>query len=397
MKRVIIIGAGISGLAAGWFHKQKGHRVTIVEKSGRAGGWIRSIRENGFLFEKGPRGFRPAGKGKRTLALVKELGLESELVAADKAARKRYVVLNGGLRPFSFPLLLRQGIIGAYLRDRWAPATEEEDETISDFCTRRFNPKITRNLVDPLVKGIFGGDIEKLSMRSCFPLVWEAEKKGPVVKNLSKEKEKPPASLYSFREGMETLTRRLAERLEEALLLNTPVLGVEKGRIILTDRTLEADQIIAAAPAYALAKEHPFTYASLTTVNMGWKGNLLPKQGYGFLIPSMEKERVLGMTWDSAIFPQQNCGDQTRICVMIEGEGDFESAEQAVKKYLGISRSPDAVDVGKAIDAIPQYLLGHHRRLDLFQKRFDAELVGNSYSGVGVNDCIEAAWKSASL
>jgi len=381
MKKVVIIGAGISGLAAGWYHKQRGAAVTIVEKSGRVGGWIRTTLEDGFLFEQGPRGFRLAGKGKQTLALVKELGLEKELIAADKQARKRFVVIDGRLRAFSLGFLLRQGLIGALIRDRRTPPTELDDETIADFCNRRFNRKITQRLVDPLVKGIFGGEAEELSMRSCFPLVWEAEKKGSVMRHLKKGK-----GLYSFRDGMETLTQRLAEKLEGNILLNTP---------FLDDRTLEADQIIAAVPAYALTDDHPFTYATLTTVSLGWKGDLLPKRGYGFLVPSMEKEAIMGMTWDSAIFPEQNRGEQTRVCVMIEGEGNLEIALQAVKKYLGIEKAPDAHLIGCAIDAIPQYLLGHHKRLQHFQKRFDLTLIGNNYTGVGINDCIEAAWKSA--
>lgn len=397
MKKIVVIGAGISGLAAGWYHKQRGHDVTVVEKSDRPGGWIRSIREKGFLFENGPRGFRPAGKGKQTLALVQELGLEKELIAADKATRKRYVVMNGRLRPLSFGLLLSQGMIGAFVRDRRTPANEADDETIADFCTRRFNAKITQSLVDPLVKGIFGGDAWQLSMRSCFPLVWEAEKKGSVLKNLSKSKEKPPASLYSFREGMETLTSRLAERLEGSLLLETPVIGLEKGGVLLHDRTLEADKIIAAVPAYALTKDHPFTYATLTTVSMGWNAHVLAKKGYGFLVPSKEKEEILGMTWDSMIFPEQNRGKQTRVCVMIGGKGTLEGAMYAVNKYLGITLPPDAVCIGEANSAIPQYLLGHHQRLASFQERFPVRLIGNTYTGVGVNDCIEAAWKSALL
>ncbi len=257
MKKVVIIGAGISGLAAGWYHKQKGDDVTIVEKSDRCGGWINSCQENGFHFEQGPRGFRPIGKGKRTLALVKELGLEKELVASDKLARKRYVVVNGKLRPFSLGLLLSTGLIGALLRDRFAKPSKADDETIADFCTRRFNVKLTRRLVDPLVKGVFGGDAEKLSMRSCFPAAWAAEKKGSVVKQLRQKKEKPPASLYTFKDGMETLPKQLAERLEGNILLNTAALKIEEGGVVLENRTLEADQIIAAVPAYALTEDHP--------------------------------------------------------------------------------------------------------------------------------------------
>lgn len=392
--KIVIIGAGISGLAAGWYHKQQGHTVTLVEKHSRVGGWIRSTRENGFLFEYGPRGFRPAGKGKRTLALAKELGLESELVAADKAARKRYVVLNGQLRPFSIGLLLQQGLFNAWLRDRFTPPSGADDETIADFCTRRFHYKLTQRFVDPFVKGVFGGDVETLSMRSCFPQMWEAEKKGPVTRLLKNKKEKPPTSLYSFRDGMETLPKRLAEKLEDNLVLNTPVIGIDKGRVILPDRSLKADRIIAAVPASALTDQHPFTYAPLTTISLGWSGKILPKRGFGFLVPSLEKDQVMGMTWDSSIFPAQNQGQQTRICVMIKQEGTLEMAQQALEKYLGIKQAPDACVIGKAL--IPQYVLGHHKRLEYFHKQFpEVELIGNNYSGIGVNDCIEAAWKSA--
>ncbi|MCH9627395.1 MAG: Protoporphyrinogen oxidase [Chlamydiales bacterium] len=391
MKKVVIIGAGISGLAAGWYHKQQGHAVTILEKSARAGGWIRSSREQGFLFEQGPRGFRPAGKGKRTLALVKELGLESELVPADASARKRFIVHKERLHAVSFRFLLRQGVVSALLRDFCVSASDKEDETIANFCRRRFNAKIAERIVDPLVKGIFGGDAEELSMRCCFPTVWEAAKKGAVIRNLKKSKEKPPASLYSFRSGMERLTERLADALKEEIHLNAPVTRLEE---------IEADQIIAAIPAYALAEmagiQDPFTYASLTTVSLGWNGSFLPQKGFGFLVPSLEKENFLGMTWDSAIFPEQNQGEQTRVCVMIESEGTLEIALEAVKKYLGIEQSPDAHVVGKAARAIPQYLLGHHKRLAFFQKQLPIQLIGNSYTGVGVNDCIEAAWKSVS-
>ncbi len=391
MKKIVIIGAGISGLAAGWYHKQQGHTVTILEKSSRAGGWIRSSCDQGFLFEQGPRGFRPSGKGKRTLALVKELGLESELVAADKNARKRFIVLKKRLHPFSLGFLLRQGMASALLRDLLTSASNREDETIADFCTRRFNAKIAQRIVDPLVKGIFGGDAEQLSMRSCFPTVWEAEKKGSVIRNLKKSKDKPPASLYSFRNGMERLTERLAEVLKDEIHLNTPIERLDN---------IKADQIIAAIPAHALAEiagiRDPFTYASLTTVSLGWNGAFLPKKGFGFLVPSLEQENFLGMTWDSAIFPEQNRGEQTRVCVMIEGEGTLDIALKAVKKYLGIEKPPDAHLVGKAMRAIPQYLLGHHKRLAFFQKQLPIRLIGNSYTGVGVNDCIEAAWKSAS-
>ncbi len=384
MKKVIIIGAGISGLAAGWYHKQKGHDVTILEKSGRVGGWLRSSMHDGFLFENGPRGFRSIGKGKRTLELVNELGLEKELIAADTNARKRYLGLNGKLRTPNLFLMLQKGLVWALLNDLCSSPIKKEDETIGDFSRRRLNKKITETFLDPIVKGIFGGDLNELSVRSCFPTLWEA---GSFIRCPREEK----ANLFSFKNGMETLPKALAEHLD--VQLNTPVIGIEKEGVILKDRTLEADHIIAAVPAYALTPHDPFTYATLTTVSLGWNKPLLRKKGFGFLIPA---SKVMGMTWDSTIFPEQNVGEQTRVCVMIQGSGTLDMALETVQKYLGIDTPPDARLVSRAERAIPQYILGHHKRLKHFEKQIPAELIGNCYTGVGVNDCIEAAWQSAS-
>lgn len=366
MKKVVIIGAGISGLAAGWFHKQKGNQVTILEKSDRVGGWIRTTSVGDFLFEEGPRGFRPTGKGKRTLALVKELGIEKELLPACKEAKIRYIAKDGKLHRFS---PFKPSLLYALIRYRLTSRSKEEDESIASFCSRRFGKKCTETLIDPLVKGIFGGKIEELSMRSCFPSLWEGSFKKP---------ERTPVSLYSFRNGMETLTQTLGRRLEEHILLNTPVPDIEK---------LEADLIIAAIPSPS------FTYRTLTTANLGWKGRLLPKRGFGFLVPSIENEKIMGMTWDSELFPEHNSGEMTRICVMLEGEQKMEMALEGVKKYLGIEGIPDAALI--RYPKLPHYLIGHQKRLSFFQKHSPLLFIGNTYSGVGVNDCIEAAWKSA--
>lgn len=395
MKKIVIIGAGISGLAAAWFHKKRGHSVTIVEKSSRAGGWIRSFHEQGFIFEQGPRGFHTAGKGKKTLELALELGLEKELITASKKACKRYIARNGTLNLVSLPFFFRLAMTRALLRDLSTPASEREDESIADFCLRRFNTKITNNLIDPFVKGIFGANAEELSMRSCFPSVWKAEKKGSVLLHLKRQK----SSLFSFRQGMQTLTDRLAEKLENSILYNASIINIQNQGVQLSDRFLEADLLVSAIAPHALCqitgRQDPFTYTSLITVNMGWNEQLLPKKGYGFLIPSSEGEKILGMTWDSEIFPEQNNGPQTRICIMMGEEGEITHAKQALKKYLGIEKEPDSQLIGKATKAIPKYLIGHHKRIKYFQNLHSFQLIGNSVNGVGINDCIESAWKSA--
>src|SRR5262245_23718577 len=97
MKRIIILGAGISGLSLGWFLKRRfGSRIKlqIFEKSSRAGGWIQTVREKGFLFEQGPRSLRSHGSGLETLMLLEQLGMENEVIAANQASRNRYLWIN---------------------------------------------------------------------------------------------------------------------------------------------------------------------------------------------------------------------------------------------------------------------------------------------------------------
>lgn len=399
MKKVAILGAGISGLAAAWFLKKRlGNdvEITLYEKSARIGGWISTKQIQGFVFEEGPRGFRPSGRGKVTLELVQELGLKKELISANPESRKRYISLGGKLRPFSFAFLLKQGFLGGILRDSFTPASSEEDETIADFTCRRFNNRLAETVMDPLAQGVFGGDCRKLSIRSCLPFLWELEreKRSVLWGFLGKKKEKVPTSLYSFREGMETLPKVLAQKVDARFLLSHEVLSLEE---------IDADWIISALPTSALSglvgQKDPLEYATLSVISFGWEKRVLKKKGYGFLVPSKENAAILGMTWDSQIFPCQHPGEYTRICVMIGGAHSeknlYETAVRSLSTFLGITQTPTVYSVKSAKNAIPQYTLYHHRRIEAFKKNLPPHLfaIGNCFEGVSINDCIFNAKK----
>lgn len=354
--KITIVGAGISGLVAA-FYLQKKHDVTIIEKTPRAGGWIQSVEKDGFLFELGPRGFRPHP---HTLQLAEALGLKP--IAA--SFKKRYLLQNDKLCPFSFALLLKNGL----LRDLATKPSKKEDETISEFFERHFSAKFVENIVDPAVKGIFGGDIHKLSIRSCFPSLWARDQKKGSLLHFPKPK-KPP--LYSFLHGMEELTRALSQRVN--IQYNTSF-----------DDDYSQDCTILTA------KVMDIPYLSLTTISMGWHRATLPKRGFGFLVPSKENKDFLGMTWDSEIFPQQR--GKTRICVMMRKKNEGVALD-AAKRYLGL-QDPDALFVHKAKQAIPQYPLNYH--LMLAEKKWPPNiyLLGSNIN-VAVNDCISSAMKLA--
>ncbi len=391
MKKIVILGAGISGLSVAWFLKKKykdSIDLSILEKSGRAGGPIRTVQEGEFLFEAGPRGFRPSGKGSANLELVQELGIENALVPSNPEAKIRYIWLEGQLRTFSPGFLLRQGLLGAICRDLVTSRGNLEDETVAEFVRRRFGEKIAAHVMDPLCKGIFGGDSQELSMRSCFPSIWELEKqkRSVLLGMFGKKREKFPHTppLYSFNEGMETLPKMLAEKLDCPIHFSREIKSLSE---------VEADVIISTLPACALASlvnlpDPVSRYATLTTVNFGWHEPLLPKKGFGFLIPSIENSDILGMTWDSEIFPHHG---GTKICVMLQGDKNAsEKALNSLKRYLGITKDPDASHIHCWKEAIPQYTLNHALRIQTFRQQLPSNVyaLGNSFEGVGINDCI---------
>nr|KAF6268510.1 protoporphyrinogen oxidase [Pipistrellus kuhlii] len=189
-RTVVVLGGGISGLAAS-YHLSRAPtapKVVLVEGGERLGGWIRSVRgPGGAVFELGPRGIRPAGaRGARTLLLVSELGLASEVLPVrgdHPAARNRFLYAGGalhalpaGLRgllrpspPFSKPLLW------AGLRDLTAPQSRDPDETVHSFAERRLGPEVAALAADSLCRGVFAGSSQELSVRSCFPSLFQAE------------------------------------------------------------------------------------------------------------------------------------------------------------------------------------------------------------------------------
>jgi oxygen-dependent protoporphyrinogen oxidase len=147
---------------------------------------------------------------------------------------------------------------------------------------------------------------------------------------------------------------------------------------------------------------------SVAVVCFGYHQQVLHQEGFGYLIPSSEGERLLGVVWDSSVFPVHNqTTDETRLTCMIGGEhmpnfaahsaDDFIAiAREGLERHLGIRAKPDVVTVKLATQAIPQYTMGHSKRvaeitrgLQLLSPRL--RLLGNSYSGVAVNDCIAAA------
>jgi protoporphyrinogen/coproporphyrinogen III oxidase len=421
----IILGAGISGLALAWRLEREGCRsLLLIEESERVGGWIETSHVGGMLFERGPRSCRSSGHGQATLQLAREVGLEERIIRADEKAKIRYLWQDGKLHPLphkphhllNSPLL--KGVRSTLWKERRRPIGTAQEESIATFATRRFSKEVAERFFDPFTTGIYGGEIDHLSIHSCFPTLvrWEREY-GSVLKGLRSERRKEEQPyLFSFLGGMEELPQAIARSLQAPIWTSSPAIGLRfdpSGVEVVTPHgAVYADRLFSTLPARALAPLLPelsplllqIPSLSMRVVSLGYQRQVLSKRGFGYLIPRREGEEILGAVWDSAIFPQHNMGEaETRITVMISGEGDGagEIACRALRRHLGIKIDPDLLLVREARHAIPQYTLGHADRLKkienlLIERYPQLTLLGASYYGVSVNECISKTMFKAS-
>jgi oxygen-dependent protoporphyrinogen oxidase len=256
-----------------------------------------------------------------------------------------------------------------------------------------------------MVLGIYGGSIKMLSLKSCFPRFDEWEKKEKsIFRGLLKNRETTGMpKLYSFKHGMEELPRSLLKSIHAEIHYHTAVKSVKKNMLETSKGSTHADCIVFATSATIVGKllgdSYPLAslpHQTITTINMGFSSIKL-KKGFGYLVPSKEKCPILGMTWDSQIFPDQ-ASYGARICLMIAGEVSPETiqttVQQSLIEHMHIHEKPAVCNIHTARFAIPQYLIGH---ASLVSKLPAPPLffAGSAYEGVGINDCLVRAEKVA--
>ena len=396
-KKIAILGAGISGLTCAWEIKKKFPEaaLTLFEKNSRPGGWIKTAYHLDSLFEWGPRSLR-LQDADAALLLIAEMGLSNELIAASSHARNRYILHQGKLvqLPTSFWELflcpLTRKCLHTVLKDLVTPNIAQSDISIYEFFSHRFSRKVADYFIDPLLKGIFAGDAKELSMRACFPKIW-ALPRSVILGSLSFKKKKK--GLVTLKRGMETLIFALANRLQNEIRLNAEIESFD-----------DFDQVISTLPAHALAKILPksqlqellekIPFRSLGVVHLGYSHQLNGNNGFGYLIPSKENDQVLGVIFDSSIFPEQGKG--TRLTVMIGENGNLKKmAKEHVKKVLGIHVEPTIIESLWMSNAIPQYPVGFIDELKKIHQAKEAfpnlVLQGTSFYGISMNQAIQSA------
>ncbi len=444
--RLVIIGGGISGLSLAYFLLQQkpSSEITIVESEKRAGGKIWTDKVDGFLCESGVNGFldnRP-----RTLELVSKLSLRP--LKSNENARKRFIFSGGKLHrlpesPVSF-LSSNLLTLPGRLRVIWeifTPKGSGSDETLAEFARRRLGREAFEKLIDPMASGIYAGDPEKMSLRSCFPVIYNLEQEyGSLIRamiQLQKKAKKtgkkvgagPGGVLTSFYDGMETIINALTGYLGERVKTGTRAISIDKkGKtyiVFVSDGSnIEAEAVVLATPSYetsgmvrGIDKQLSSTlneifYPSISVVCFGYRRNKISHSldGFGFLIPYKEGRRILGTLWDSSIFPNRVPEGYVLLRSMLGGVRMSELALQdenklinlvmeELKDIMGLTVQPDFVKVYIHKKGIPQYSLDHEKKLETITaicNRFKGfYITGNAYRGIGVNDCIENSYKLA--
>lgn len=388
MKKVIIAGGGISGLVARYRLSKKypDAEIVLLEKSNRLGGNIETISDP-YFFEVGPRTLKASRSG-ALLKLIDELGLSDKILYSSPSAKKRYILKEGKLR--SLPKLLSPLIIP--LLTEWKKPSFSGDETISSFVERRLGSYAAKTFFDPLTLGIFAGDMRELSVSACFPFLKEMETTyGSLTKGFFRRK-KGKKGLLTLEGGLQVLIDQLAQKGRGEILLNTPLDSLDHEALVLA-LPKEGAAHLFKGDSVARAFFGSIGSVPLTVVNIAYPKKQLKQEGFGYLVPSGEKEKVLGVVFDSSIFPAQSKEQETRLTVMLK-EGGEEEALDAVKRHLKIGKKPLAISIKHYPHVVPQYRVGHLERVGAFQEHLKKNyphitLGGNYLNGVSLNTCVE--------
>lgn len=456
VKKVVVIGGGITGLTAAYRLKQaaeKGAPVEplLLEGSSRLGGKITTERAGGFVLEEGPDAFITVKPD--ALALAKELGLGPRLLPTASGRQDVYVYTRGRLRALPEGLLLMapskilpflaSDIVTwkAKLRmglDLILPrgGNDKCDETLGDFTRRRLGQEALDTIVAPVMAGIYGGDANKLSLKSTFPRFIELERQyRSVIHGMRTTTGKRPKSnsgvttFMSFETGLAEIVETLAKRLAETTRLEARIQEIKKpgknwsltlaggeivsaDAVILTSTAWQAADLLGAFDEALARQLRDIPFTSTATLSLAYAEPLSPgfPPGFGFVVPSAEPGCVSAGTFTSSKFPSRSAPGKALVRLFLGGAGREEtlvvqdaqliaSARKDLERMVGIRAEPELTRLRRWPKANPQYYAGHAGRLRAIEESLSRHpglyLAGASYNGIGIPDCIASGHQSA--
>ena len=442
---VIIVGGGVSGLSAAYYLAKAGIASTLVERRPRLGGVVQTEYVHGCAIEAGPDsylGIKPAAG-----ELIREVGLGDDIIGSNDHQRITYIWRHGRLvalpdglmmmvptkvMPMALsPLLgwgtkIRMGL--EYFRK--PNGTAAPDRSVAEFITDHYGRESLEYLAEPLLSGVYGGDPKRLSAPSVLTRFVELETKyGSLTKGVLAARAKMPKSraplFQTLKHGLTTLVSEVEKRIAgQVTVVQGEAEALAPGRLRVNGGWMEASQVVLACPAYEAAALlgdldpalatllNQVEYSSSLTLSFGFRkadlgGN--PK-GFGLLVPSKERQRLVACTWVQNKFSYRVPDDMAVLRCFFGGAADaavlsesddtlIAVARDEIRRILGITAAPAFHTIARWPRSMAQYTVGHSARLKEIEARAAAlgnvYLAGNAYSGIGIPDCIKTGRDAA--
>lgn len=440
MVDVTVIGGGISGLATGYMLHRQGWDVLVLERQAKAGGNAISERASGFLMEHGPSTVNATIP--EALTLSSDLGLEPSRCDLSDAVRNRYLVKDGelsGIAAHAMGFLLSDYLSpGGRLRLLSEPLVPRQksgdEETVAEFCGRRFGSEFVERIMDPLVGGLYAGMADSLSVSAIFPRLVEMERRfgsitWAVLRARFLGKTMPGKRLYSWRDGIGALPGALTAQLGSSVRTGVTVrrlIAAPGGFLVDTGRDGKIKTravVIAAQPhvaagllegvdADAAAAAGEIAAPPLAVVFLGFKRSQVehPLDGLGFLTPVGERRNLTGAQFSSVMFPGRAPDGHVALTGYLGGGRSPElgtvSADEAIdmaraefRDLLGARGDPVIARARHWPRGIPQYAIGHSARLFTLERLGETVpglyVTGNYFDGPSVGACVARAVKTA--
>jgi oxygen-dependent protoporphyrinogen oxidase len=455
---VVVVGGGMAGLAAAHRlveiarEQQLALDVVLLEAGTRLGGTIATERTDGFTLEAGPDSILTEKPW--AVRLCERIGFAERLVGTRAGERRTFVVHRGKLLPlpdgfvllaptdlralvrsplFSWPGKLRAGLDLVLPRRR-----DAGDESLGAFVRRRLGDEVLERVAQPLAAGIYTADADRLSLQATMPRFGELEQRHRSVilglRAAARGSAAHAGARYSLfvapADGMGALVDALARRLPEGVVrLRSPVDGLARDggtwRLRAGGEAYTADAVVLATPAYVAATLlqpleptlaallGAIQYASSATVTLAYPADGLPPlQGFGFVVPAIERRALLACTYASRKFPGRAPAGHELVRAFVGGAlrpdlvalGDAEltaTVRGELEHLLGIRAEPALVRVHRYPRAMPQYAVGHLDRVAQIESRAAAlpglALAGGAYRGVGIPDCVRSGEAAAEV
>lgn len=447
MKPVVIVGGGITGLAAAWELQQQGVPYLLLEASGRLGGKIQTERAEGFIIEGAADSFLAVKPW--AWRLCREIGLGDHLIGTNDHLRKTYILKDGRLHlmPDGLRLVVPTGPTGILESDLFSEAGKQRlldepnipggysgaDESLASFVRRRFGDEALKVLGEPLMAGIHTADPEILSMQASYPDYLEKERvygnvtvptREATVQPAPRLPGQPTTIFVSLKNGVYELIEGLAGRLGDSIQLNCPVERIDEDKfvylasgekiaaqaVILTTPTAQASRLLAGISPRLANNLEAIPALSSATVSFGYREADLPGplDGFGFVVAANEPTHLLASTWSSTKLPGRAPAGHALLRVFFGGhrhEADIDLADTnlialartELRRVMGIEAEPVIERVFRWRQANPQYRVGHLERLEQLRQHRPVwlRLVGSPYEGIGIPACVKQGREAA--